>query len=396
MTVPLYPGCTAELAAAVTYAVATRRRVVVQATGHGGGTHDALDDTVQVRTERMRDVEVDPGARLARVGAGVLSRDLLAAAGAHGLTFLAGSSVDVDVVGYALGGGVGWLGRLFGLACNTVAGAQVVTADGIVRFVDTEQEPELFWALRGGGGAFAAVATLDVRLVPNRQVHAGRLLWPIEQAAEVLHCWRVWTAEVPDTVTSIARLVTPRSLAGVDADQRGRRYVAIEAVIAETEDDADIWLRPFRALRPAVDTVAPRLCSELGHLHDDDTPPTPMITDHQLLHELTEDVVDGLLEHAGPGVASPPPVVDIRHLGGAIGRSAPDHGALARIDSAYALHGLAGHDADELMDLGVDPPLLFDAGALRRLQTAKTTFDPEGRFVSRHPMPSPDLHDLPS
>ena len=385
MAVPVHPGSTEELAAAVTYAVTNRRRVALRAAGKGHGPDGELDGTLLVCTDRMRGVQIDPETRRARIGAGVLSRDLLPAAAAHGLTFLAGPSADVGLVGYVLGGGLGWLGRPFGLACNTVVGAQVVTADGTIRDVDSEQEPELFWALRGGGGSFAAVARLELRLVPNRQVHAGRLLWPIEQAADVLHCWRVWTAEVPDTVTSVARLLTSPSPAGVNADWRGRHYVVVDTVIVESEDDADIWLRPLRALNPALDTIAHRPCSQLVQLQDD-TRAAARITDHQLIHGLTEDVVETLLERAGPGAASPPPAVDIRHLGGAIGRSAPGHGALDRIGAAYALHGLADHD---LAGLGVDPPLLFDAVALRRLQAAKEAFDPEDRFVSRRPIDRP-------
>lgn len=383
----LYPRSTAELAATVQYAVTTGRRVALQATGRGGSLA-ALDDTVLIRTERMQDVEVDPRTRSARVGAGVLCRELQAAAAPRGLTFLAGPSLDVGVVGYTLGGGVGWLGRRFGLACNTVIGAQVVTADGAVRQVDVEQEPELFWALRGGGGSVAAVASLELRLVPVREVHAGTLLWPIEQAAEVLHCWRVWTAEVPDTVTSIARLPRYPSSVEVDAHLRGRHYVGIETVIAESEEDADIWLRPLRALRPAFDTIAPRPCTELGLLHDEGTRPAPMNGDHQLLLELTDGVVDGLLEHAEPGAASPPPVIEIHHLGGALGRSAPDdHGALDRIGANYAVYGLAHGENPDLADRAGDPAVLFDVECLRRLQAAKAIYDPDDRFVSSRPSP---------
>lgn len=391
MTAPTSPRSTAELAAAVQYAVATRRRVALQATRRGGGSLERHDDSVIVHTERMREVEIDPRARRARVSAGVLSRDLQTAAGAHGLTFLAGCALDAGAVGYTLGGGVGWLGRRFGLACNTVSAAEVVTADGAVRQVDAERDPELFWALRGGHGSFAAVASLELRLVPVHEVKAGTLLWPIDRAAEVLHCWRVWSSEVPDTVASIARLLRYPSSSDVDADLRGRHYVGIETVIAESEQDADIWLRPLRALRPTFDTIVPRLCNELGELHSDVTRPTTPIARHQLLHELTEGTVDALLELSDADLTSPP-VIDICQLGGALGRSAPDHGALDRIDAAYALHGISPRTNLGSAPRPVEPASLFDHGTFSRLRAAKATYDPENRFVSSRPASASDLH----
>ena len=113
----------------------------------------------------------------------------------HGLAALAGSSPDVGVVGYTLGGGLSWLGRRYGLAANRVLAIEVVTADGRLVRADAATSADLFWALRGGGGTFAAVTAIEFELFPLREVYAGMLLWPWERAREVLHAWRELTRD---------------------------------------------------------------------------------------------------------------------------------------------------------------------------------------------------------
>jgi hypothetical protein len=126
-------------------------------TGHNAAPFDDLSDTILLKTERMRRVRIDPGSRVARVEAGVLSLELVQAAAEHGLATLAGPSPDVGVIDYTLGGGMSWLGRKYGLAASNVTAAKLVTADGRVVRADRESEPDLFWALRGGGGNFGIV-----------------------------------------------------------------------------------------------------------------------------------------------------------------------------------------------------------------------------------------------
>src|SRR5262249_36490352 len=147
----------------------------------------------------MRGVEIDPASRVARVEAGVVSLELVEAAAAHDLATLGGSSPDVGVIGYTLGGGVSWLGRKHGLAANNVVAVELVTADGSVVRADRESEPDLFWALRGGGGNFGVVTALEVRLFPITDVHAGILWYPLEAGEEVLCAWlELAQGEIPD------------------------------------------------------------------------------------------------------------------------------------------------------------------------------------------------------
>jgi FAD/FMN-containing dehydrogenase len=325
-----------DVATTIRHAAATGTRVAVQATGHGAATLGPLDGAILLRTSALTDVAVDASNGRARVGAGALAGDLTAAAARHGLAFRAGSSPGVGVVGYTLGGGLGWLGRRYGFACNSVVAAEVVTADGRPRTVDAERDPDLFWALRGGGGAFAAVTALEVGLHPLREAYAGTLAWPLERAHAVLDAWRTWTGSIPDTVTSIARLLRYPPVPDLPAHLRGRELVAVEATFLDRPTEADRWLRPLRSLSPERDTFATVAVADLGGLHGDPIAPVPAVSDHRLLEALPEAAVEALLEVAGPGRSNPLLAVDLRHLGGALARSGADHGVLDRLDARYA------------------------------------------------------------
>jgi len=146
----------------VRFAAGQGLRVAFNAGGHNAGLLDWGAPTLLLKMERLDGIEIDAGARRARVGAGVLAGALAQAAGHHGLAYLSGTSPDVGVLGYALGGGLSWMVRRHGLACNSILAAEVVTADGRILRVDHDSEPELFWALRGGGGRVAAVTALEL------------------------------------------------------------------------------------------------------------------------------------------------------------------------------------------------------------------------------------------
>ncbi len=159
-----------DVASVVAFAADNGLGVVAQGTGHGAGPLESLEGVVLIKTERLDGIEVDAGQRRARVGAGVLMRDMLDATQPAGLSALPGSSPDVGVVGFTLGGGLSWLGRRFGFACNSVHAIELVTADGEQRRVGADAEPELFWALRGGGGNFGVVTAIEVDLHPVAEV----------------------------------------------------------------------------------------------------------------------------------------------------------------------------------------------------------------------------------
>ena len=310
-------------------------RVAPQGTGHNAGPLGWLDETILVKTSRMRRVEIDAESRRARVEAGVLWAEVTAAAAEHGLVGLAGSSPDVGVVGYSLGGGVSWLARKHGLSANSVLSVELVTSDGRIVRADADNEPDLFWALRGGGGNFGVVTSIDIRLYPIKEVYAGWLIFPIERANEVLTAWQRWTETVPDEITSVGRLLNIPPLPAVPEPLRGRSIVAVEAAYVGDEVDGAELLSPLRALGPEIDTFAMIPAATLHHLHMDPERPVPGRGDGMMLDELTPEAVTATTGIVRPG--SPLVSVEIRHLGGALGRTRPGSGVLAVLDGAYML-----------------------------------------------------------
>ncbi len=300
-----YPESPEDIVTVVDFARKHGVRVAPQGTGHFAGTLAPLEGAILLKTERMRRVEIDAERRRARVEAGAQGQDVAVPAAEHGLAGLAGSAPDVGVVGYTLGGGLGWLARKFGLAANSVLAADVVTADGRLRHVDRDHEPELFWALRGGGGSFGVVSALEFTLHPVPELYAGNLLWPVERASEILHAWREWIATVPVELTSCGRLLHLPPIPDIPEPFRGRSFVLVEAAYIGTEADAAELLRPLRELGPEMDTVTVMQPPGLGALHMDPPQPVPATGDGGLLASLPAEAVDGLVEIAGPASGTP-------------------------------------------------------------------------------------------
>src|SRR6516165_6565847 len=198
-----HPRDAGEVAAVVNFARENGLRVAVQAEGHGAGALAPVgEDTLLLKTGRLTGADIDAENRRARVSAAAKWRDVGALASPQGLAGLSGSSAAVGVVGYTLGGGQGWLARKHGLACNSVLAAEVVTADGELVRADRDHEPDLFWALRGGGGNFGAVTALEIELYSVAELYAGLLAWPWERTADVLHAWHELLPSLPDELST--------------------------------------------------------------------------------------------------------------------------------------------------------------------------------------------------
>jgi len=330
-----------DVVAAVNAARVVGLRATAQGTGHNANPLGSLDGTLLIQTSRMRGVVVDPQARTVRVEAGALWADVTAAAAPHGLLGLAGSSPDVGVVGYTLGGGLSWLARKHGLAANHVVAAEVVTADGVLRRIDETTEPNLFWAIRGGGGSFAIVTALEFRLFPVGELNGGVLFWPIERATEVLHAWREWTATVPDEVTSVGRLLRFPPIEEIPEPVRGQSFVVVELVSLLDESRTDALLAPLRELEPAMDTVQPSTPQDLAQIHMDPPQPTPAAGDGLLLTELSPVALDAYLATTGPDADFPLLSTEIRHLGGALAPQSGSGGAVPGFEAGYVVFSVA-------------------------------------------------------
>src|ERR671919_123416 len=183
------PRNVTDVIATVEYAGANGLRVAPQASGHNADALGSLEDALLVDVRELQHVSIDRGARRVRVGAGVKWERIVSQLSEVGLAALHGSSPDVGIAGYSLGGGMGWLARKYGLQTNSVTAIELVTADGELRRTDPSHEPDLFWALRGGGGNYGVVTAIEFAVYPVAELYAGVMFFPIERSSEVLNAW---------------------------------------------------------------------------------------------------------------------------------------------------------------------------------------------------------------
>ncbi len=410
-----WPRNADEVAAVVNFACESGLRVAVQAEGHSAGALAGVgEDTLLLKMGRMTGAEIDAESRRVRVGPGAKWYDVSRLASPRGLSALSGSSAEVGVVGYTLGGGHGWLARKHGLACNSVLAAEIITADGQLVRADRDNEPDLFWALRGGGGNFGAVTALEFELYAVPELYAGMVAWPWERTADVLHAWREWVPDLPDELSTWARILQVPPLPDIPEPVRGRQLVVVEAAYLGTEEAGGELLRPLRDLEPELDTFALVPPEALGHLHMDPEDPVPFAMNGQMLDELPPSAIDTIVQVAGPDSGSPLLSLEIRLLGGALKEAPPDAGALATLDHGFLTLGVGmimdaemGMAINRHLDLTADGLQPWDSGVkyanfidvptdmrqcyapetFDRLQAVKARYDSDDLFRANHPIP---------
>jgi hypothetical protein len=316
------------------------------------------------------------------------------------------------VTGYTLGGGLGWLARRHGLAANSVTAAELVTPDGDLVRTDADHEPDLLWAVRGGGGV-GVVTALEMRLYPVRELYAGDLFFPIQRAAEVLHAWREWTATVPDDVTSMVHILRLPPLPQVPEPLRGRAFAIVEAAYLGGARTGAELIGPLRRLGPELDTVAMIPAAALGQLNMDPPQPAPGEGNGAFLADFPAAAIDPLVAVAGPEAETPPDSIEVRHLGGALARPAPGGGAQPSIDASYLVFAagatptpdLAGavrarvqavkdalapwhasYDYYNFEETPAAAAAVLPPASLHRLQEIKAGYDPDQLIISAHPV----------
>ena len=408
------PHSAEEVVEVVRAAAAAGLRVAPQSSGHGAGPLDgrALDDVVLVRLHELTGVTVDPDARVARVLGGTLWQEVVAAGAPHGLTAMHGSSPDVAVAGYVLGGGLSFYGRSHGLAANHVRAVELVTADGSLVRASAEENQELFWALRGGSGNFGVAVAIEIDLLPYAEVYAGMLLWDRERAPEVVRAWAAWTRDLPETVTTSMRVMSFPPLPDLPPFLSGRQLAVIDGAVLEDDDRAAELLAPLRALGPEMDTFGRIPAIGLTAVHMDPPAPAPAVSDHAVLAELPEEAIAAYLGEIGPGSSTSLLFGELRHLGGAFGRPADGGGAASHVEGEYALfavaiaptpeaaaHGQAdatalcaalapwatGTRVLNFIDTTVDVSTAY-GDRWDRLRAVRAAVDPAGLFVAHHPV----------
>jgi FAD/FMN-containing dehydrogenase len=406
------PESVEDVVAVVRFAAANGLRVAPQRTGHNAGPlAPSLGSAILLRTDELTDFEIDVEARRARVSAGTKWAEVCDAVSEAGLACLSGSSRDVGIVGYSLGGGLGFMGRKHGLAANSITAVELVTADGELRRVDADSDPELFWALRGGGGNFGVVTALEFELFDEPEIYAGAFFFEFERTSEVLHAWHDWTKTgLPDEITSVGRVMQFPPFEEVPEPLRGKSFAIVEAVFTGSREDGEALLRPLRELGPAMETFEMVPSAALGYLHMDPDDPLPAAMDHMVLGDLPSAAIDDLVAVTGPGSGSPLVSVELRHCGGALARTPENSGAATGIAGEYLMFAVGGLMTPE-MGAAVEAQLalvggalaahrtgsysnfeerpgrageLYDAETTARLAAARKAVDPDGIFLANH------------
>ena len=400
---------TDDIVATVRYADEHGLAVMAQPTGHGASP--AVNGTILLRTGALTEIELDLDAGVVRVGAGVRWRDLNDALTGTGLTSLPGSNGDTTVVGYTLGGGVGWFGRKYGQAAQRVRSVRLVTSDGVIADVNQESAPELFWALRGGGGDFGIVVSMELELMPAMELQGGRMMWPFEQARDVLRAFAEITTYAPDELSLWAWVLHFPDVPFVPDPVRGKSFVAVDGTFLGTPEDADKLLAPLRAIAdPVSDQVAPIPLNLVGKIAEEPEDPTPGLLKTVLLSSFDDAAIDTLLAAAAP--ESPLFVFEVRHLDGAFARPDESLGAAGVIEEPYLLlfGGIVPDPAlapvidgaieavqakmapwitgRVLPNFSTDEPNteLYPAAVHQRLVAIKQAVDPAGTIRSNHPV----------
>lgn len=335
---------TDDVQRAIRYAREHQLEVAVKASGHGHGT--PLDGGLLITTSRLDRVTVDPQKQTAWVQAGATWQQVIEAAAPHGLAPLSGSFPGVTAVPYTLGGGLGLMARRYGFAADHVLRIEVVTPDGELR--NAEDDPELFWALRGGGGNFGVVTAMEISLFPVPTLYGGSLYYDLTATPGVLEAWREWTQTVPDSVTSAVAVLALPDIQQIPAAIRGKHIAQIQfSLIPETEKNEAVLVRRLRDKlgEPLIDTVGDLPFAESGKIFDEPARPDAFSSRNVLLSGLDPEALATLPSLAGPG-APAMCIVGIRHLGGALATSPATENAIGHRDAQYSLTVLSPGDKD--------------------------------------------------
>jgi FAD/FMN-containing dehydrogenase len=333
-------ACAADVIAAVRLAREEGLGVGVMATGHGVAA--PCDGGVLINTSRMKGVRVDPEAQTARVEPGAQWADVITEAQVFGLAGLMGSSSVVGVVGYTMGGGFGWLGRKYGFNADGVREADVVTADGEMLRVSAYEHPDLFWGLKGGGGNFGIVTSMEFALHPLKTIFGGNLFYSLERATDVLDLYSRWAETLPDEMTTAIAFMNFPPLPEVPEPLRGGSFVSVRGCYCgEPPEAGGELLRPWREFgEPEVDTFGVMPYRQMDMISMEPPDPLGVYTHVELLSDLTPEAINTLVGLAGVESESPLVMLELRQLGGALARPPAVLSPIGRRDSKFIMFGL--------------------------------------------------------
>ncbi|WP_017934265.1 FAD-binding oxidoreductase [Nocardioides sp. Iso805N] len=410
------PQTVDEVSALVRAAAVTGLRVAPQSTGHNAGplAERGLDDVVVLRTGGLNQVRVDAARGVVRVEGGAVWEPVVEAAAAHGCAVLHGSSPDVGVAGFTLGGGIGWYARKLGLAANSLVAAEVVIGDGSLVRADAEQNAPLFWALRGGGGSFGVVVALEFRMFPIASAYAGMMVWDLADAERVLREYAAWAPTAPDEVSASFRAMRLPPIPDIPEPLRGRRIAVLDGAVLGSDERAAEILAGFRSLRPEIDTFGRVPTTAVTRIHMDPEGGAPFASSSTVLEALPDAGIDAFWAEVGPDATTSLLLAELRQLGGAVGRPAKGGGVLSHLEGQYAVFaggmamtpqmGAQAHaDAVKVTDAlaphatgtrylnftenAVDSRTAYGEERWLQLKGIRSAVDQHGAFAANHPVP---------
>jgi FAD/FMN-containing dehydrogenase len=411
----------ADVIRALEFARSEELRVAVRSGGHSIPGFSSVDGGLVIDLSPMQGIRVDPQRRTALTQAGVTWSSFDHETQAFGLATTGGLVSSTGVAGFTLGGGVGWLMRKHGLACDNLIGADVVTADGRLVHASADENPELYWGLRGGGGNFGIATALEYRLHPvGPIVTGGAVFYPGERAGDVLRVHRDWVDDAPDSLTTLVNLLTCPPAPFLPEEWHGRPLVAVIGMHAGATDDAERALRPLREITtPVADLFGPMPYVAMQSLVDPLWGPgASSYMKAGFMRGLDDATIDTLVA-AHASVTSPKTEIHVHHVGGAVARVPADATAFGERDAPFLLNIIAStHTPDgypeavewaQAAHASLGPSLTggsyvnflsnegeervraaFGADAYRRLVALKDEYDPANVFqLNQNVAPSP-------
>ncbi|TWF79079.1 FAD/FMN-containing dehydrogenase [Pseudonocardia hierapolitana] len=334
-----------DVQAAVRYAADHGLPVAVETSGHGRAV--PLTGGVLISTRRMDGVHIDPVTRVARVEAGTRWAQVVTAAAAHGLVPPSGSSPEAGVVGYTLGGGIGVLARELGWASDRVRTIDLVTADGLLRRVTADSDPELFRVLRGAGHGLGVVTAMEIELAPGDRIYGGALSVAGEHVRALLGAYREWTADLPDGLTSSIGALPYPDLPMVPEHLRGRYVAQVRIAWTGSAAEGERLVAPLRAAVPTTGSLGELPYTQAATIFNEPDQPHPYTGTNAMLRELDPAVLDAALDITGPD-APVMCVLGLRHMGGALARPPAVPDAVAHRDAPYLLQILSLVDGTDV------------------------------------------------
>lgn len=398
----------ADVAAVVRYAREHGLRVHVQATGHGAEA--PIRAGILVTTGALDEVVVDPVQRVATVGAGVRWGAVVAAAAEFGLAPITGSSPTVGVVGLVTGGGLGPLARSHGFASDYVRGFTVVTGSGEIVEATATENPDLFWALRGGKTGLGIVVQARVGLVELETLYAGSLVFAEEHIETAARAWADWTIGASDQVTTSIAVMRFPDLDVMPPPLRGRTVLMLHFTYPGEAEEGERLAAPLRSAAPVyLDSLGVLAARDIARVHNDPTEPGNGWASGALLGSIDQDFMTAWLGAVGPGKQVPAIMSELRHLGAATRTDVEGGSAAGGRPAGFALSFIGAPDpalfagpvpaAADALYAAVAPWLAAETnvnfvavrrpgqtgqpwspGTTARLEAVRRDYDPDGVF----------------